>query len=147
MVIDFYKTQSESNRLEKVLTDKLTINGTFKSEIDIINPIISLRSDEQLLQYNYVHIPDLNRFYFIEKVEITQTAIYTINLSIDVLMSYKEQIKDLRVVIKQSNKNPYFSGLTSSHDVRTEVQKLEFENNFNELGTNILIAINGKDRV
>ena len=147
MIIDFYKTESEANRLEKVLTDKLSITGTFKSEIDLLKPILSLSNKENLLEYNYVHIPELNKYYFISKVDITQTNIYTLYLSLDVLMSYKEQIKNLKVILKQSTANPYFNGFSGSFDVRTETERLEFENNFNEKGTNILIAVNGADRV
>lgn len=147
MVIEFFKTESESNRLEKVLTDKLSISGTFKSEVNVIRPILSMKSNEQLPHYNYAYIPDINRYYFIESIEITQTDIYTITLSLDVLMTYKEQIKNLKVIVKQSTANPYYNGFISSHDVRTDLERLEFEDKFNHLGTNVLIAINGKDRV
>lgn len=147
MIIEFYKTESEQNRLKKVLTDKLTIEGKFKTEVNILNPIISFSNSSPLTEYNYLFIPELNRYYYVDRVEISQTQIYTIYLSIDVLMTYKEQIKNLKVILKQSTANPYFNEFTDSHDVRTESERKDFKNEFNELGANILIAINGADRV
>ena len=147
MEIEFYKTESEHNRLEKVLTDKLSISGTFKTELNILKPILSLKNNAEITLYNYAYFPELKRYYFIEKIEITQTNIYTLYLSLDVLMTFKEEIKELKVIVKNSTSNPYIKGFTNSYDVRTDLEKIEFENNFNESGTNILIAINGADRV
>lgn len=147
MDIEFFKTESEPNRLEKILTDKLVISGEFKEDVNIINPILSLNARPEIAQSNYIYIPNLNRYYFIDRVEITQTNIYTLYLSLDVLMSYKEQIKELKVILKNSTANPYYNGFLSSHDVRKDLERLEFENNFNEKGTNVLIAINGADRI
>lgn len=147
MEIEFYKTESEHNRLEKVLSDKLSISGTFKSELNILKPILSLKNKPEISLYNYAYFPELKRYYFIEKIEITQTDIYTLYLSLDVLMTFKEEIKELKVIVKNSTSNPYIKGFTNSYDVRMDLEKIEFENNFNESGTNILIAINGADRV
>ena len=141
MVIEFYKTESENNRLEKILTDKLAVEGTLKSDIDIINPVL-LFKDNVLANYNYCYIPALNRYYFLDKFEIIQNTIH-VYLSIDVLMSYKEKIKELSVVVSASESSPYYNNFQVGYDVRLNNTVLEFENNFNENGEIILIALYG----
>lgn len=96
LTITLYKNTSERNRVDK--TDYLknygTIKGTFRDSCDIINPEIVL----QLTSYpkfNYCYIDKLNRYYYVESVVILTTNTYLVNLSCDVLMSYKDGIKGL----------------------------------------------------
>ena len=144
MIIEFYRTASENNRLDKTLTDKYIIDGTLKSDFDIINPVILLK-DNIIAKYNYCYIPDLNRYYFIDKIDIVKNTL-NVMLSIDVLMSYKEQIKELNVIVSVSESNPYYNNYINGYDVRTDKEILNFENNFNEQGELILIALYGADR-
>lgn len=145
MQVKFYKTASETNRIGKTLTGEIVINGTFKKEVDIINPVIAVTTD--VTGYNYCYIPDLARYYFIEKVEITRTNLYTLQLHVDVLESYKDAIKGLTVIVGQSQSNPYYDGYINGVDVRTNDTIKEFENNFNEDGEIVLIAVYGQERV
>lgn len=142
MKIIFYNTTSEKNRIEKVLTDEKIIEGNFKNSVSVLYPVITLNTEN--FNYNYCYIQQLNRYYFIDAIEITRTNLYTINLKIDVLQSYKNDIKNLSVVISQSNKNPYYNGYIKGVDSRTNIIRKNFENNFNESGTNILLALNGE---
>lgn len=128
-----------------MLENELVLDGTFKAEVDVINPIITVTKNT-IAQYNYCYIPDINRYYFVDKVEITGTNIYTVFLSIDVLMTYKEAIKKLTVVVSSSQSNPYYNGYVDSYDVRTDYENKYFENNFNENGEIILVALYGADR-
>ena len=143
MEIIFYNTASESNRIGKTLTNGHTLSGSFKTEIDIQNPIIQVNTN--LLNFNYCYIPDLNRYYFINKIEITRTNLFTVYLHIDVLETYKDEIKALHVVVTNSSGgNPYYDGYISGVDVRTEYQTKQFENNFDEDGQIVMIALYGE---
>lgn len=145
MDILFYNTSSESNRIGKTLVNETTLTGSFKTEIDIQNPIIQVNTN--LLNFNYCYIPDLNRYYFINKIEITRTNLFTIFLHIDVLETYKEEIKGLNVIVNSSSGgNPYYDGYISGVDVRTEYETKQFENNFDENGQIVLVALYGAER-
>lgn len=144
MKIHFYTTNSENNRLEKTLENELILEGSFKNDVDVIHPVITIKN-KSIPQYNYCYIPSINRYYFVDKIEITQN-IFTVYLSIDVLMSYKEAIKNLTVIVSKSQSNPYYNGYVESYDVRTEHENKYFENNFNEDGEIILVALYGADR-
>lgn len=144
MNIYFYSTKSENNRLEKVLENETLLSGTMKNAIDLINPVLQVCTN--LMQFNYCYIPSLSRYYFIEKVEITRTHLYTLYLKIDVLQTYKEQIKNLKVVLSASKSNPYYKNYIDGVDVRTEYTTHQFENNFEENGEVILVALYGAER-
>lgn len=145
MDIIFYNTSSENNRIGKTLENEKTLTGSFKTEIDVQDPILQVNTN--LMNFNYCYIPDLNRYYFINKIEITQTNLFTIYLHIDVLETYKEEIKALRVVVSNSSGgNPYYDGYISGVDVRTEYETKQFENNFDENGQIVLIALYGAER-
>lgn len=144
MEIKFYTTKSEFNRLEKTLENEITLEGNFKNEVDIMAPIICVKNTS-IAGSNYVHIPDLGRYYFINKIEITRTQLLTVFLSLDVLMSYKEEIKKLEVILRSSKSNPYYSGFISGYDVRTDKENYFFpENNFNTEGAIILVGLYGE---
>lgn len=144
MNIYFYSTKSENNRLEKVLENETLLSGTMKNAIDLINPVLQVCTN--LMQFNYCYIPSLSRYYFIEKVEITRTHLYTLYLKIDVLQTYKEQIKNLKVVLSGSKSNPYYKNYIDGVDVRTDYKTYQFENNFEENGEVILVALYGAER-
>lgn len=144
MQIEFYNTSSENNRIGKVLENKKVLQGNFKNAVDLINPVITVNTD--LLNYNYCYIPDINRYYFIQKIEITRTNLYTIYLHIDVLETYKEDIKQLDVIVNSSTKNPYYNGFTNGVDVRTEYKTEFFNNEFEENGNIVLVALYGAER-
>lgn len=144
MNIYFYSTKSESNRLEKVIENETLLSGTMKNGIDLMNPVLQVTTN--LLEFNYCYIPSLSRYYFIDKVEITRTHLYTLYLKLDVLQTYKEQIKELKVVLSGSQSNPYYKNYIDGVDVRTEYTTYQFENNFEENGEIILVALYGVER-
>lgn len=145
MQIKFFRTSSENNRIGKTLENETVLDGKFKTEIDVQNPVIQVNAD--LMNFNYCYIPDLNRYYFISKIEITRTNFYTIYMHIDVLETYKDEILQLNVVVSNSaNGNPYYNGYISGVDVRTEYQTKQFENNFDENGQIVLVALYGAER-
>lgn len=144
MNIYFYKTSSESNRLEKVLENATILTGSLKSNFDLINPVTQVTTN--ILDFNYCYIPFLKRYYFIDKIEIARTNLYTLYLKLDVLQTYKEQIKELKVVLSGSQSNPYYRNYIDGVDVRTDYETHMFENNFNENGEIVLIGLYGSPR-
>ena len=140
MIIKFYTTQSESNCLIKELTETAEIEGVFRDDVNPVEPTLTI-STADVSHSNYCHIPALGRFYFVEGFEIEQTGVIRVNLKLDVLMTYQEQIRGLDVIVSASEGNPYYSGRETDHDVRPAVESIEFENNFNESGSIVLVTI------
>lgn len=145
MEIKFFNTASENNRIGKVLENETTLTGNFKSEVDFMNPVVTVSAN--MINFNYCYIPLLHRYYFVDKIEVTRNNFYTLYLHIDVLETYKEDIKNLNVIVSHSNNgNPYYNGYVSGVDSRTDYETKFFENNFEENGEIILVALYGAER-
>lgn len=89
-----FKYKKERYRVDKsqFLTDSITFKGVFRDEVDILNPIITIETDENLTMYNYAQIEIFGRYYFIENVSVVNNNLWTLTLSVDVLYTYKDTI-------------------------------------------------------
>ena len=74
-----------------------TLTGVhFIDDTEIVNPTLKLSAfDEDMV--NYVYIPSLRRYYYVNGVTYSK-GYYYVNLHVDVLMSFKDSIKKQTVV-------------------------------------------------
>lgn len=93
--IHLYQSSAEPNRVDKseFLTFVSTLTGALRDETSIISPSI-LVEVSSLPRFNYVHIPEFDRYYFVSDITSVRTGLWEISLDVDVLMSYKEAIYD-----------------------------------------------------
>lgn len=149
MTLILSQTQDGKNKLEKTLSNEKVITGFCKTVFDLLAPSITLelKDDLQIDSYNYCYISDVNKYYFIEKKTFLSTKMCIINLAIDVLMTYKNQLLESTVKISQSNiNNPYKMSCDLMDDNQTK--KIEFQNPFKGVKPcNILIAVNGNAQI
>lgn len=118
MLMKLYTTKTPNNTIGKVLENETDYNIKFKSQADRTTPVVVLMN-ETMIDFNYAYIPDFNRYYFVENIEVTPNKIYNISLRCDVLESFKEDIKKSSGVIsQQTNGNNYFNS-----DYQTEIKK------------------------
>lgn len=101
MNITFYKTNNDKRDVSKTLTNAYQMTGTMRDACSIINPTFTIESIPSITTYNYCYIPDFGRYYFIKEITCVSDVLYEIKLDIDVLMSYKTQIKSLTAVIER----------------------------------------------
>lgn len=143
MELTLYKNSSERNRINKVLSEPITLTGAFRDGTSIVNPIIAIESDG-VITSNYLYIPLFNRYYYIDDITVVRNGYYIIKCSVDVLMSWKSAILDLPVIINKQN-SPNKSDLFLNDgsfvtECRTFNTIINFENGFNENGELILIT-------
>ena len=143
MDITLYVNKSSPNTLSKILDDSLIVTGDFNTSVDILNPFLRINSRQDILDKNYLYIPKLKRYYYIQNIVNYRTNIYDIYCYVDVLMSWKDNIKTCYGVFNEGeDSNPYINGYITSHDVRKSKQVYNFENNFTD-GTFVLVGIKG----
>lgn len=99
MELRLYITESEVNRLNKALTDERIENITLRRDFDLLSPVITLKIED--IGYNYIHIPDLNRFYFINEKKSINNSMVQFNCECDLLASYKDEILSSHAVYKR----------------------------------------------
>lgn len=90
----FYTVADNDNVLEKTLESALVKNVLFLNSNNILTPTVRLLINNitEFLKRNYCFIETLQRYYFIDSVTIERGGIATLELSIDVLMTYKDDI-------------------------------------------------------
>ena len=91
MVIKLYKTTDKPNTINKKKTTVKSITGNAIEPLDIINPSIKVKVDEDILAANYAEIELFKRLYFIKSITIDK-GFMNITLAVDVLESFKEDI-------------------------------------------------------
>lgn len=91
----FYKSTAEKNRMDKsaYLIEIIQSTGTLRRATSIISPEFEFIYNK-VPDFNYVYIPNFNRYYFIDNIVSLRNNVWTLSLSVDVLMSFKEQIKE-----------------------------------------------------
>lgn len=87
-----YNTMDDNRVLNKTLIDeKHILEIRLKEPVNILSPSLLLRNNGFLLN-NYAYIPEFNRYYFIENITNKSKDVFEIDLKIDVLMSFKDDI-------------------------------------------------------
>ena len=109
-----YYNKSDKRYMNKTL-QSITYEGgsdhidvEFKEDTSITDPTFILRTQSKVLEGNYIYVPNLNRYYYINDYVVSHQRIY-INCHVDVLMSFKNEIKQQNVIVsrQESSYNLY----------------------------------------
>ena len=120
MLLKLYNTNSETNRINKVLTDETEFDVRLKDKSSVVNPVLLLKS-ETYISFNYAYIPKFQRYYFVDDISVYPNKMYILTLRCDVLTSFKDDIlKSYARIIEQTNSNAYYDSNLKS-EVRKEV--------------------------
>ena len=103
VLIYLFNNKAENNRLDKssYLENVDELHGNLREECNIIDPIINIEMNNPP-SFNYVYIPSFNRYYFVKEFDFVRTGLYRLKLHVDVLMSYKDGIKNLECLIERN---------------------------------------------
>lgn len=138
VTLELYKVTNQPNELTKTLNNAVVVNGSFRSEIDSMDIIVEIESNTY--EFNYVHIPSLNKYYFLQNLVHVNAKIIRMQLHCDVLMTYKTDIlASYGLVIQGGTINPYYSSIDS--DSRQSIRRVTFPYTFNNTGNYVLVTI------
>lgn len=129
--ITFYQNSAETNRVNKTsyMTFVSTLTGEFKDEIDIMSPTILIETSD-IPNYNYCYISTLGRYYFIDNYTIVRTGLIELELSVDLLMSYKDKILQQTAFIntQQNNYNDYIVDTNRAYEQGYNIDEITLTN-------------------
>lgn len=138
VTLELYKVTNQPNELTKTLNNAVIVNGSFRSEIDSMDVIVEIESDTY--DFNYIHIPSLNKYYFLQNIVHVNAKIIRMILHCDVLMTYKTDILASYGLVTQGGTiNPYYSSIDS--DSRQTIRRVTFPYTFNSTGNYVLVTI------
>ena len=140
--LELHKVTNQPNELTKTLNDPVVLNGAFRSEIDSIDVIVEIESNTY--DFNYVYIPSLNKYYFLQNLVHVNAKIIRMQLHCDVLMTYKADIlASYGLVIQGGTINPYYSSIES--ESRQAIRRTNFPYKFNDSGNYVLVTITNNE--
>lgn len=101
--ITLRRCKSEKIHLTKefVADADIALQGEIKTEIDILNPILQIKTSTDLSLYNYIEIPLFNRKYFCNCRGL-QGNMWEINCHVDVLSTYASEIKACKAFVQRT---------------------------------------------
>lgn len=142
MLMKLYTTKTPNNTIGKVLENETEYNIKFKSQADRTKPVVVLMS-QTMIDFNYAYIPDFNRYYFVESIEVTPNKIYNISLRCDVLESFKNDILESSgFVNQQTTPNKYYNSDYQT-EIKKEVDVIKSNVTLDTTKSTILVAIGG----
>ena len=71
--INFYSYNGHPNTVNKQLGEFTAIEGDLRQTFDVLRPTVTLRKQPRPT-FNYCYIPDLGRYYFVERVSFEGTT-------------------------------------------------------------------------
>lgn len=144
--ISLFKTASENNRVVKVLTDEKQLSGELRQQTSVLSPKIRIESAENIAGYNYCYISEFGRYYYIVDITSVRTNVWEVSMRCDVLMSYKDEIQGLNVILDNTQETGLSNYLASPNWVnlvKTKTDIKVFPSGLNEQGEFILITAGG----
>ena len=143
MDVIFYYNASDDRVINKVLVGGRTFEGELVGEANVMLPVIRFE-DSGVLRYNYAYIPECQRYYTVNSTTSFRQGIWDVELSVDVLMSFRGDIMTLSVIVdKQTmpeNGDEYIDdgSLVTDNVMFTRVHS--FDSGFNNAPEYILIT-------
>ena len=151
MQIVLYRNTAEKERLDKTayLEEVANLTGTMRAPSSVVSPIILMElslsnlgevtdgdgldvadadggeliagANDMLIDFNYCYIPELRRYYYVSNIAIANSKLYAVSLSVDVLMSYKDEILRLSAFITRNEFE--FSDMLVDNELPFEVTR------------------------
>lgn len=149
MRIDLMQNASENNVIGKNLTVISTGDAVLKRNVSALDIELDLHNinTDILNKSNYVYIPKLGRYYFISNVRYDLGGNVTIMCHTDVLQTFADDIRKLRVIADKSEEpsksNMYIDDNSFITENRIVNQIYNFPSGFNNTGEFILITVGG----
>lgn len=101
-VIKLQRNNSEPIKVDKDITDILTVTGTLREGTSIIDPVIKIECDiADVAGCNYMTIDAFRRKYFVKDIVSVRNDIVEFHCHVDVLMTYRDGIRNNSGIVKR----------------------------------------------
>lgn len=143
--LTLYQYTGQKNVVNKSLPVGIDCLGVLRSATDVINPTIIIRV-KTLVKANYAYLPEFGRYYFVDNIRYIPGDKAEINLSVDVLKSYENEIMSATATVRETdNPDKYASNRETVYNRKPKFEKVEFPNKnlFDETGSIIMVTIKG----
>lgn len=106
MTVTLQTNSSPEIQLDKTIADVAALTGNLKAETSLIDPVILISGDlEDYAAVNYMTITEFGRSYFVRGIRSVRNNLVEITGHVDVLTTYKEQIRTNRGITSRQERN------------------------------------------
>lgn len=108
MQMTLYNYSGDRRRINKFITTIASVNIiAITNDTNILSPSIIIGT--RAFNFNYVYIPNFNRYYYVDDFKLLGGERISLELSCDVLMSHKNAILSSPCIAERSSSNndPY----------------------------------------
>lgn len=151
MQISLFTCTAENERVDKTdyISNRFPMDGSFRNDSSIIDPIVLIeKTNPAEFHYNYMFIPEFQRWYFVNDIISIRNKIWEIHAHVDVLYTWRAEIGQMKCVIDKSeeigNANMYMDDGSFVMDSRKYNRVLPFPTGLSKDGTFILICAGGQ---
>lgn len=104
------RNSSETNKVDKSLTDLLTLSGTLRAECSIIDPSFQVEADlANLTGCNYCTVSVFGRSYFVRNIVSVRAGLVELVCHVDVLSSFKSELRANLGVIRRAESSSLYN--------------------------------------
>ena len=122
MILNLSNVQDNTNVLNKTKTDIETFNIKIRKDFDIINPKIKLLvNDLDIDSFNYAELPEFKRFYFINNINLIGLNLYELEMTCDVLETYKNDVLNSESLFNRKLKTGDFINVNLDSSVKKDL--------------------------
>lgn len=139
--VTFYNNSSDNNVLNKSISSTTSATVVFKEDVDLIEPVLILQNNSYIQASNYMQM--LGRYYYITSIECMPGNLLKVKASVDVLMSYRDQIRSNSAIITRNanNVNTYLPDNKMRITAYTTVNTIQASSGFSSSLKYYLLAI------
>lgn len=144
MTIILYNNSSPSNYVSKSISVVETLNGVLRTPTSITDPVVTIERSNPT-GFNYARIEEFGRYYFVTGISSESNSLISVAMHVDVLMTYKDGIKNMDAIIKrqENNFNLYLDdGMFKAYQ-NTKHKIIKFPHGFTEYSYILALAGNG----
>lgn len=145
MQLILYKSISAENVINKEMTEPLTMNINLRRGVDIVAPVLRIEYAAGVSpnKYNYCHIPNLGRYYFVRNIQSITQNLWELQLECDVLETYKTEILNSNARYNRNLKTGDYQTLSLESSSKTDVTLFESDIELAEGETIIMTTVGG----
>ena len=127
---------SEPIRMDKVISNIASYEGTLREGTSIIDPVIKIECNlANVRNCNYLTIDAFNRSYFVKDIVSVNSNIVEFSCHVDVLSTYANEIRRNRGIVKRQENlwNLYLNDGSLKVYQKPNVVTKEFPYGFNDM--------------
>ena len=143
MIVYLYNMIDDKRKLNKTLDIQTMLTKNFVlKDVSNVNNLNAYTTQFDFHNYNYLYIPELKRYYFIDSVDVVNNDRLYVKMSTDYLMTYKTLIDNSTLHFIKSSV-PKGSKIIFDKKDNINVKTYDINNPFKNSYSDVLITIKG----